>query len=349
MTTYEQQPKSYLIIFAITAFIPIILFGILGYILQPVSGDLTRMGTLAERDFGWNTPQPIVQTLPSIPAEKPDVIVLGDSFSQLNIWQTIVTNKTNLKLITYSHLTMRNPECMEQWLKSMPDQHPSAKIIIIQSTEKSFWPRFNANPLKCKGRGIPPHNNLFKATEATRPMGYQDIMPDPIYALRAIFNMRKRFEMSTKNPGIIIEPLNRSDLFSSRRPDILLYYRGDVNQQVISPAVVQSVTSKIATFQEYAASKGIRLIINVVPDKSSIYARFFKTPNSKAVIPDPHQEMTNRGIKSIDLFTLFDAQVETIKDLYLPNDSHLSTRGYILMGEAIASSLANIESAKPLK
>jgi SGNH hydrolase-like domain, acetyltransferase AlgX len=341
MNTHDKQLKSYLTLFAITAFIPIILFGILGFILQPVSGDLTRLGKLAERDFGWNIPQPVIQTLPSIPTGAPDVVVLGDSFSQPNIWQTIVTNRTNLKLLTFSHLTMRNPDCIEQWLKAMPDQYPSAKIIIIQTTEKSFWPRFNANPLNCKGRAIPPHNNPTKSTLGTRPMGYQDIMPDPVYALRAIFNLRKHFDTSTRNPGTIIEPLNRSDLFSSRRADLLLYFKGDVNQQGVSPKNVQTAMTNIAMFQEYAARKGVRLIINVVPDKSSVYTRFFKTPNPELVVPNAQQAMADRAIKSIDLFTPFNEQVEKIKDLYLPNDSHLSTRGYILMGEVIADALTN--------
>jgi hypothetical protein len=343
MNTHDQHFKSYLTLFAITALLPTVLFGILGIILQPVSGDLTRLGKLAERDFGWNAPQPVVQTLPSVPDGKPDVIVLGDSFSQPNIWQTIVTNKTNLKLLTFSHLTMRNPDCIEQWIKAMPGQYPSAKTIIIQTTEKSFWLRFNANPLNCRGRNIPPHQNPIQSTKDTRPMGLQESMPDPVYALGAVFNLRKHFDKSTRNSFTIIEPLNRSDLFSSRRADLLLYYKGDVVQQDISPKKVQVAMTNIATFQDYADSQGVQLIINVVPDKSSIYTRFFKTSNPELVAPNAQQAMAERGIKNIDLFAPFNEQVEKIKDLYLPNDSHLSTRGYILMGEVIANALSSKE------
>jgi SGNH hydrolase-like domain, acetyltransferase AlgX len=339
MNTNEQQLKSYLTIFSITAIVPIVFFAVLGFILQPVSGDMTRLGRFSERDFGWNLPQPVLSPLPSIPAGKPDIVVLGDSFSQPNIWQTIVTNKTNLTLLTFSHLAMRNPECIEHWLKSMPERYPSAKIIIIQSTEKSFWLRFTANPLNCKNRIFSPYNNPMKSTVETRPMGYPDIMPDPVYAIGAMFKLRKNFDTSTRNSNTIIEPLNRSDLFSSRRSDLLLYFRGDVNQLGITPQKVQIAMANIAAFQEFATSKGVQLIINVVPDKSSVYTRFFKTPNPELVVPNAQKEMAERGLKSIDLWTPFNEQVEKTKDLYLPNDSHLSTRGYILMGEVIADAL----------
>src|SRR5438067_5273960 len=59
------------------------------HFLQPLSGDLTRLGLLPERAFGWNAEQPTV-TGRSATVEKledADILVIGDSFSVDGIWQ----------------------------------------------------------------------------------------------------------------------------------------------------------------------------------------------------------------------------------------------------------------------
>jgi hypothetical protein len=340
MNTQDQQLKNYLKIFSCVAMIPILFFGFLGYILEPVIGDLTRIGKLAERDFGWNEPQPIIQIRPSSSIEKPDVIVIGDSFSEPNVWQSVVMQKTTLSLLTFSHLTMRKPECIGPWLKSIPARYPSAKTIIIETTEKSFLSRFTADPKTCKSISLQPHSIAAASTLGMRPNGYKDIMPDPIYALRAALNMRRKFDNSTRSSDTIIEPLDRTNLFSNRRSDLLLFYKGDVNQNLAAQTTMQKALASILSMQEAASKANVRLIINVVPDKSSIYSRYFKQENKNAAMPNAQQAMAERGIPSIDLFTPFNANVEKIIDLYLPNDTHLSTRGYILMGETVAKALS---------
>jgi hypothetical protein len=341
MNISNQQLKQYLAIFSITALLPIIIFGAVGFFLQPVSGDLTRLGRLAERDFGWNAPQPIVEVFPMNRTEVADVIVLGDSFSQPNVWQSIAVQRTKLKLLTFSFLDMRQPDCIEQWVKSVPIRYPGAKTIIIETTEKSFLDRFNVDTNKCRGLSILPYAYIPGQTASERPRGYKDIMPDPVYALRAAFNSDLKINKSTRISDTIIEPLNRNDLFSNRRADLLLYYKNELDKKTWKPLEIETALNQISSLQEIAAANKVQFIINIVPDKSTIYSRFFKNQEEISILAKLQKELRSRAIRVIDLLPTLNANVESIKDLYLPNDTHFSTRGYTLMGEAIAQELLN--------
>jgi SGNH hydrolase-like domain, acetyltransferase AlgX len=345
MNTSNQQLKNYLAIFSITALLPIIIFGGIGFFLQPVSGDLTRLGRLAERDFGWNAPQPILEVFPMNRTEVADVIVLGDSFSQPNVWQSIMVQRTKLKLLTFSFLNMREPGCIEQWVKSVPVRYPGAKTIIIETTEKSFLDRFNVDINKCRGFSILPYAYIPGKTASERPSGYKEIMPDPVYALRAAFNSNLQINTSTRSGDTIIQPLNRNDLFSNRRADLLLYYKNELDKKFWKPLDIETALNRISSLQGIAAAHKLQFIVNIVPDKSTIYSRFFKIQENFSILSTLQNELRLRNIRVIDLLPTLNANVESIKDIYLPNDTHFSTRGYILMGEAVAQELSN-NSAK---
>ena len=56
-------------------------------------GDLTRIGRLSEREFGWTAPPPQVDPayLKGTPVDQADVLVIGDSFSMTFRWQSVLT------------------------------------------------------------------------------------------------------------------------------------------------------------------------------------------------------------------------------------------------------------------
>jgi hypothetical protein len=53
-------------------------------------GDLTRIGRLSEREFGWTAPPPKVDPalLKGTPVDQADIMVIGDSFSMTFRWQS---------------------------------------------------------------------------------------------------------------------------------------------------------------------------------------------------------------------------------------------------------------------
>jgi hypothetical protein len=77
--------------------------------VQPIEGDLTRLGGFTENDFGWNEPQQqFSSALFKLTGEQKydryyDVVVLGDSFSNANPraqWQNYFVRATGLSLVT---------------------------------------------------------------------------------------------------------------------------------------------------------------------------------------------------------------------------------------------------------
>jgi hypothetical protein len=77
-----------LIIILMIAFTGIATFPFLGY--SNYDGDLTRMGMLPEKHFGWTAPQPKIEKTLLISSNwiDADVLVIGDSFSEKLIWQS---------------------------------------------------------------------------------------------------------------------------------------------------------------------------------------------------------------------------------------------------------------------
>jgi hypothetical protein len=341
MDATDKQLKSYLAIFVIVAIFPIFFFGFLGFVIEPLSGDLTRLGRLSERDFGWNAPQPEIDIRALNRNNKPDVVVLGDSFSEPNVWQTVAMEKTKLSLLTFIFPRGRQTICLDHWMVSILSQYPSAKTIVIETTEKNFLHRFKIDVSKCKRQFMAPFPVAAKRTSGQRPSGLKYIMPDPVYAIRAVISMTKNFATPTISGGTIVVPLNRTDLFSNRRSELLLYYEEDDHKKLWQQREIETAIATISSLKELAATNRIDLIVNIVPDKSSVYSRFLQVPRTASKLGNIQQAMLARGIKTIDLLAPFNETVTSFKDLYLPNDTHLSTRGYVLMGETIAKELPN--------
>jgi hypothetical protein len=339
MDSQDSSPKSYLTYLACAALIPIALFGSLGFYLEPISGDLTRVGNLSERDFGWNVSQPEIQVRATDRNLKPDVIVIGDSFSGGNFWQSVVMQKTSLQIATFNWLSLGHPSCIESWLEAMAREYPSARTIIIQTIERSFYERFSAEKAVCKRVSAAPSTFLAKPTEVTRSQIVREIMPDPIYAIKASLDSFKRFEQTTRRGGTTVEPLARSDMFSNRRSDLLLYFSGDDDKTYWNENAKRTSIELLSNLNAIAKRKNLRLLIVGVPNKSTIYKPYFKTVKSDLTAPSIWDEMRNNRIPYIDLYSQFASKVASTKDFYLPNDSHLSTVGNIAMGDTIAQIL----------
>src|SRR5947207_3379072 len=82
----------------------VLAFAIYGHLLQPLSGDLTRIGWYAENDYGWNAPKQRFD--PPLAEEgrldgRYDVIAVGDSFTASHIpgvaWPHFLARATGLR------------------------------------------------------------------------------------------------------------------------------------------------------------------------------------------------------------------------------------------------------------
>src|SRR6266481_8864887 len=98
-------------IFSIVVFVVLLGYGAVGFYFLPLAtfqGELTRLGLLPERLFGWTKPQPTldIKWMQQASMQEADVLVIGDSFSDGRVWQTVLTQH-GLKVRTDSWNNMR--------------------------------------------------------------------------------------------------------------------------------------------------------------------------------------------------------------------------------------------------
>src|SRR3569833_1657581 len=97
--------RRYLLYFSATVFSILLLTAFLGLIFEPfepLTGDLTRIGYYAEKDFGWNAPQPVFQNAANGKAITfLDILVIGDSYSKDNVWQSVFAANTHQQIQSF--------------------------------------------------------------------------------------------------------------------------------------------------------------------------------------------------------------------------------------------------------
>jgi hypothetical protein len=113
--------------------------------LQPVDGDLARVGGYAENDFGPRAPQAAFdQNLFKVTTDLKDydkyydVVVLGDSFSvdqesRRYGWQNYFINRTGLSMIVFD---TRRYWPMEIYELPIFKKHPP-KVFVFESVERA--------------------------------------------------------------------------------------------------------------------------------------------------------------------------------------------------------------------
>jgi hypothetical protein len=159
--------RSYLASFFATLLGAIVL--VLGLALgfgtfERLEGDLTRIGFYSERDFGWNARQPVLDLLEHpAQADGADILVLGDSFSERNAWQSVLAARLNQRIASYRYGA---DDCFEGFVE-FALRHPSAKRVVIETVERNFAPRFG-QATSCAGDVARPWRGAGGQTLAER-------------------------------------------------------------------------------------------------------------------------------------------------------------------------------------
>ena len=136
-----------------------------GVYLQPLDGDLTRLGFFAEREFGWNAPQiEFPDTRLDLPSglmdpghfgRYHDVVVLGDSFvwgSPKLQWQNYLLAATDWSVATQNINSVRLHDVL---VSPVFRSHPP-RILIVESVERELVHHLEENHLKCGGSVLAP-------------------------------------------------------------------------------------------------------------------------------------------------------------------------------------------------
>lgn len=311
---------------------------------KPLAGDLTRIGRWSERDFGPTRPQPAV----SIRANGPpnpghQVLVLGDSFSHPNVWQSYLAESSKLETLSFQ---FKDVGCIDNWVNWIIEQGGSAaQTVIIQVAERSFVPLLR-NTRTCM-RSTPKVTE--SATKDARSTGLVlGVTLDASYIFQTAANtllMRKQGGRISSG-DVINVPLSTSELFSNRRANRLLYYAEDDNKKTWTQKDIDAAIENLKLIQGRLSSKDRRLVVAIVPDKSTVYRPYMLAEADKTGYPDIFFAIAMAGVNAVELLDSFRQHVGNKVDLYQPNDTHLSSLGYQLMASKIATQLKHADKNK---
>lgn len=316
--------------FSIAVAVMLGLYGLIGFYFLPLAnfeGDLTRMAKLPESMFGWTKPQPAIRAedMQSAEWEDAEVLVIGDSFSLSHVWQTaFVRNGVHVRTESWGNI---NNLCgdISEWLHGKGFK---GKYVIIESTEKYFEGRL-ADSLKCstmfyRSQPLPGYGPpaILPSRDANKYAGRFSV--GMLTALNAVEYERLSRDPDFRRwdiPGDVrLERVeNGCKLFSHARCNDVLFYNQDRDGDFGSN-VLDDMEKINARFSGYST------VWMVIPDKATVYLhpekRFWDDAQRRFGAPNLLRDMRQA------------VAAETM-DIYLANNTHVSTTGYLLLGDSV--------------
>lgn len=322
----------------------------LGWWLQPVYGDLTRLGGYAERDYGWNEPVSEFEPLPSSFGEwtQPvDILVIGDSFANLRPaqqWQNHLVARTGWRVHT---LDVHQVDVEALVASRRFVEHPPA-VVVWNVVERNLADDHATYARTCGavGTGLPVALPAPMAVEASahpvsRPHALFDVNPGFARTWLHRAAMRTLFEAQAGNT-VRVE-LARADLFSSREAGTLLVYADDFRKAGWSDEHLRRIRcalSELAT--RFQANGRTAFVSALAPDKSSAYRAWARDP---ARLPPERLGalLDDLAVPDVRLdLAVRDAVASGMTDVYMPNDTHWSTAGHAVAAQAIMERLLEL-------
>lgn len=333
----DSSSSSYLAWFLGTLLALLLMSAGLSTYFEPLTGDLTRIGRWSEREYGPTRSQPAHPILANGQAGlSPQVLILGDSFSYRNIWQSQLAEIGKIEPLSFQ---FKDVGCIDNWLTWLAEKrYFDARTVIIQVAERSFVPVFG-NKRTCPRSTPLPTAIQSKAKENS--VDFPGMTLDAEYILRTAANtLRMRWQEGRVSSGDVVNvPLATAKLFSNRQANRLLYYAEDENKKAWTPKDIDFAVGNLKLIQDRLLRDELRLVVAVVPDKSTTYRPYLLSEAEKNGYPDIFAAIEAAGIESVDLLTGFRRKVGVSVDFYLPDDTHLGSSGYRVMATEIAERL----------
>ncbi|RZL47906.1 MAG: hypothetical protein EOP71_05590 [Variovorax sp.] len=298
----------------------------------PAYGDLSRIGRLSDKDFGWRTQPPAVAKalIHSVPLDQADILVVGDSFSTSLRWQSeLVRNGFRVSTIYWSQT---GPLCkdFEEWTRRAGFR---GRLVVLESVERLLGDRLKIDPA-CSTR---PGDLVVRSTPSVEPIAAP---PDFAFNLKdkldsGLVTLMNTREARKSNGDAVFENVSRvrpvangCRYFSHRLCDKAIFLVDDTE----TPALKSLDVEKMKAFSKDQV--GIQFIWMVIPDKTTVYiepsriADFSRAFNDARLGPD--------------LIAFAAEQRERILDFYLPNDTHLSMQGQLEVGRKMLEAVRGV-------
>lgn len=320
-------------LFSIIVFASTACYGVVGYYFLPMAsfeGDLTRVAKLPESLFGWTKPQPAVAAdlFKQASWDEADALVIGDSFSAPGIWQSVLT-RHGLRVHTETWTSL--PAICEDFSQWTRDKGFKGRYVIIEIVERNTEGTLN-NSVACKYTHYRPAewHPSPPAIKPNRDMNnHSGRLSIGIQVYLNTWRYRQNRNGGNLNslemPGSVhVDHLAEGcKLFSHPQCDDVLFFNQDQREE-LSDTVINNM-KKIGSRVTNATP-----ILVIIPNKSTIYLH----PNKI------FWNVAEHKLNAPNILAAFEQSIKAqVIDLYPANNTHLSTTGYLALGEIVYRSL----------
>lgn len=339
---YPVSLKKYSLILLYSFFTMALLAWYMEFYFEKLYGDLTRIGYFTERDFGWRSSQQVIppEQLKDYSLSEADVLVIGDSFSRSHAWQArLIANDLKVCTLYWKNLPTHSlPDNLGIALRTSGFK---GYYVIIESVERLLQKRLQTLSKE--------DNPIIKSDIVTStPEGEREriSLSKPNGVNWSINALRNTTKLSLTQPDIYLESpsikafkFDGCQLFSNRLCSYALFVNDDFTKKTFN--AIDNVLIVNKKLQEV----GIQPIWLIIPDKSTVYLGYGKY--NEYIYQNIWQQFAlHPALVAPDLGAEFVKKSRSIKDFYMPNDTHLSTNGYLYLGGIIMDEINNMKSRK---
>ena len=325
--------KVWLRIF-VTGYVAVFAMWLVSLTTLPPYGDLTRIGHLAEEDFGWTKPAPTVDPayLKAAPVEQADILVIGDSFSMTLYWQASLVKAGYRVATTYwgQYGTVMCKD-FDQWLQRAGFK---GKLIIFESVERLLDER-TVDGQAC-GKVVKPFESKLEPFVKPATLPGPDAIPNWTARFdtgpEAYYNSWRAKRSSVdllfnKNTWVRSLP-GGCKYFSHRECNKLPVFVDDEGNGPLTTGTLD----RIKTFA--AQHQAIPQLWMVIPNKTTVYLK-----------PEFSKDFVNGFVEAKlgpDLYAFSREKGHQMQDFYFSNDTHLSMHGQIALGEHMLAAVREV-------
>ncbi len=321
------------------------------FYFERLYGDLTRIGNFPEHSFGWQSDQPPVlpENFKDYPMAEADILVIGDSFSVSRVWQSKLI-ADGLKVGTMTWQELRTDEALRADLgEALRAAGFKGRYVIIESIERLFQIRMKA--LSPAREPIVKHELILNSAFPMYPLVKRERVSfsklnGADWGVKALYNTIKLSlhlpEKYLKSGAVQAVKFEGCQLFSHRLCNYAIFVDGDFKKETFNSI------DNVLTVNKNLQTVGIQPIWMIVPDKATTYLGY------GALAQHPYQNIWQQfsqypELTAPDLGSEFAQKSRSVKDFYMPNDTHLSTSGFLYLGEFMTHGMRNLQAnqAKP--
>jgi hypothetical protein len=324
------------------------------FYFERLYGDLTRMGRFSERDFGWQLPRPAIppEQLKDYPLAEADILIIGDSFSVSRVWQSkLIMDGLKVSTLLWAELgtwqKLKTAEALPHDLGVVLRKSGfKGHYLIIESVEQLFQKRMKS--LAKESYPIVKNKVIIDKSFPLYPFTQRETISlnklnGADWGVKAVYNKIKISlnlpEKYLKSSAVQAVKFDGCQLFSHHLCQYAIFVDEDFKKETFNSI------DNILEINKNLQAVDIQPIWMMVPDKATVYLGY-GTLNKH-----PYQNIWQSFAQypeliAPDLGTEFTQQSRLIKDFYMPNDTHLSTNGFLYLGDLMTHGMRNLQANK---